>query len=89
MKQSQLRYSIFAVFQGLGDLPGGSYDSYAWGVSVIMGESITGSDYYEAFIWDADYGMRNLKDVLENNHGLDLTGWTLYGARGIANTNWI
>ena len=27
--------------------------------------------------------MRNLKTVLENDYGLDLTGWTLTEARGI------
>ena len=31
----------------------------------------------KALIWDAANGMRNLQDVLENDYGLDLTGWTL------------
>ena len=30
-----------------------------------------------AFIWDAVNGQRSLKAVLENDHGLDLTGWEL------------
>ena len=38
----------------------------------------------EAFIWDNANGMRKLKDVLVNDFGLDLTGWTLTIARGIS-----
>ena len=37
-----------------------------------------------AFIWDADNGMRDLKDVLENDIGLALTGWKLDQATGIS-----
>jgi hypothetical protein len=51
---------------------------------VIVGESVTSTDYYEAFIWDELHGMRNLKDVLVNEYNLDLTSWTLYGATGIS-----
>jgi probable HAF family extracellular repeat protein len=70
---------------GLGDLPGGWFYSEAHGVSpdgsVVVGVSRTASGY-EVFIWDAGNGMLNLKDVLFNDHGLDLTGWTLTGAAG-------
>jgi hypothetical protein len=38
----------------------------------------------EAFIWDAVHGMRNLKEFLEGDLGLDLTGWTLRFATGIS-----
>jgi uncharacterized membrane protein len=38
----------------------------------------------EAFIWDADHGLRNLQDVLTTDFGLDLTGWTLTSAVGIS-----
>ena len=38
----------------------------------------------EAFIWDTTNGMQNLKDVLVNDHGLDLSGWTLREALGIS-----
>jgi uncharacterized membrane protein len=37
-----------------------------------------------AFIWDQAHGMRNLQDVLINDYGLDLTGWTLTIARDIS-----
>lgn len=75
------------VMEGLGDLPGGSFDSRATGVSadgsmvVGFGTSTAG---YEAFIWTAEDGTRNLKDVLETDYGLDLTGWTLEAAYGIS-----
>ncbi len=68
---------------GLGDLPGGIFGSEAFDVSadgsVVLGMSHTGSTW-EAFIWDADNGMRNLKEVLVNDFSLDLSGWTLHSA---------
>jgi uncharacterized membrane protein len=76
--------------QLLGDLPEGDYSSVAWGVSgdgnYVVGDGTVGqySIDYEAFLWDPIHGMRNLKDLLENEHGLDLTGWTLTSARGIS-----
>lgn len=30
-----------------------------------------------AFVWDADNGIRSLQDMLTNEYGLDLMGWTL------------
>lgn len=49
---------------------------------VVVGES----GYYvrRAFIWDAASGMRDLKEVLTNDCGLDLTGWTLTCATDIS-----
>jgi probable HAF family extracellular repeat protein len=44
----------------------------AWGVSGD-GTVVVGAD----FIWDANHGMQNPKNVLENAYGLDLTGWQL------------
>lgn len=37
-----------------------------------------------AFIWDKANGLRNLKFVLESDHGLDLSGWKLNSATGIS-----
>jgi probable HAF family extracellular repeat protein len=70
---------------GLGDLPGGTFNSTADGISadgsIIVGTSTTGLGD-EAFIWDSGNGMRNLRDVLVNDYGLGaaLTGWQLIGA---------
>jgi probable HAF family extracellular repeat protein len=72
---------------GLGDLPGGIFESYAYGVSadgeVVIGDS-TSDLGNEAFVWDRINGMRKLQDVLENDYGLDLTGWSLRYATGIS-----
>ena len=71
----------------LGDLPGGSFRSCAMGVSadgsvvIGMSESALGS---EASIWDSVNGMRSIQDVLVNDLGLDLTGWTLREAQAIS-----
>jgi len=74
-------------WQSLGDLAGGdtlgeAYDVSADG-SVIVGYGTTEAGK-EAFIWDAENHMRNLKAVLESDCGLDLTGWTLTEATGIS-----
>ncbi len=79
------------VMVGLGDLLGGGFSSRAYDVSangsVVVGTSLIGdhpSTGTVAFIWDADHGMRNLKTLLENDYGLDLTGWRLDFAGGIS-----
>ena len=37
-----------------------------------------------AFIWDEENGMQILQEILENQYGLDLTGWTLVVAHAIS-----
>jgi hypothetical protein len=69
----------------LGDSPGGLSYSSASDVSldgrvVVGGANRSGT----AFIWDALHGMRNLRDVLVNDLGLDLTGWTLHRATAMS-----
>jgi len=72
--------------EGLGILPGqdfnASSDASADG-SVIVGlpSIFIGG---EAFIWDESNGLRPLKAVLENDFGLDLSGWDLIAATGIS-----
>lgn len=39
---------------------------------------------HEAMIWDAEHGMQLLHDVLVDDYGFDLTGWTLLDAEGIS-----
>ena len=72
---------------GLGDLPGDLFESRAYDVSadgsVIVGRGNLALRF-EAFIWDEDNGMRSLTDVLENDYGLDLSGWRLIAATGIS-----
>jgi len=47
--------------------------------SVIVGyvQNNAGFDEQKAFIWDEEHGMRLLQDVLEEDFGLDLSGWKL------------
>jgi hypothetical protein len=83
------------VMTGLGDLPGGVFFSQAFAASadgsVVVGSGRPegcfdedGSSCGEAFIWDAVDGMHNLRDVLADDFGLDLTGWRLEDARDIS-----
>ena len=67
---------------GLGDLSGGGFSSVPHGVSgdgsVIVGHGD------EAFIWNSSQGMQSLKQVLTNDYGLNLAGWTLISAQAIS-----
>ncbi len=71
----------------LGDFPGGHNESEALDVSgdgsivIGCGHSYLGK---EAFVWDSLNQLRNLKDVLRNDYGLDLNGWMLSEATGIS-----
>jgi len=73
---------------GLGDFPGpwGGFSSEAHAASgdgaIIVGWGST-QNGTEAFIWSAASGMRLLADVLINDYGLDLAGWTLASADAI------
>jgi probable HAF family extracellular repeat protein len=71
------------VMTGLGFLAdaAGPFESKATGVSadgsVVVGESKLDAGK-EAFVWTAESNeMRSLRDVLEEDLGVDLTGWTL------------
>ena len=75
---------------GLGTLPGHSAAATAFGVSadgsVIVG---TSSNYgpeerHEAFIYEAQHGMRSLSEVLESDFGLNLSGWRLLWAYDVS-----
>jgi probable HAF family extracellular repeat protein len=73
---------------GLGELPGGNHTSYAYAVSAD-GEIIVGYSHGDLggrpFIWDAEYGMRNLMEILEDDYGFDLSDWHhLTSAKGIS-----
>jgi probable HAF family extracellular repeat protein len=71
------RWTAATGMVGLGDLPGGSFSSVAEAVSAD-GNVIVGYGSGEpggAFIWDELHGMRELKEVLTDEYGLDLAGW--------------
>jgi probable HAF family extracellular repeat protein len=75
------------VMSPLGDLPGVDFDSWASAVSadgsIIVGRGTTAMGA-EVFIWDTQSGMRNLREMLVNEFGLDLSGWRLKDATGIS-----
>jgi len=68
---------------GLGDVGAGATDSQALAVSAD-GSVIVGSGARGAIIWDAAHGVRDLKQVLTLDLGLDLTGWNLFSATGVS-----
>jgi probable HAF family extracellular repeat protein len=80
--QEAFRWTAATGMVGLGYLPGTS-KSQATGVSGD-GSVIVGQCDGQVFVWDAINGMRNLQDVLINDFGLDLTGWSLYYASDVS-----
>lgn len=48
------------------------------------GSIIVGMGGNVAWIWDEVHGMRDLKQVLEQDFSLDLTGWLLREARAVS-----
>ncbi len=51
--------------------------------SIVVGTGTTDTGS-EAFVWDRLNGMRNFRDLLVSNGGVDLTGWILRAATGIS-----
>ena len=80
------RWTAQSGLVSLGDLPGGATNAVALGVSddgaLVVGFGTTEAGT-EAFILDQLNGMRRLQGVLEDQLGLDLTGWTLTEASAI------
>ena len=81
-----IRWTAQSAMVGLGHLNEGDVSCSAEAVSadgsVIVGFSAStlGS---EAFIWDADNGIRSLQEVLFADFELDLAGWQLRSANAI------
>ncbi len=77
-----------STMSGLGDLPGSSIESQAFGVSddgtVVVGYGRVEPTAFEAFVWDNLHGMRSVKDVLVDEYGLDLSGWSLERANAVS-----
>ncbi len=74
---------------------GGHIEAFRWtesegmvslGVGNALAVSADGSVVVGsgAFIWDECHGRRSIQDILENEFGLNLTGWTLTSAGGIS-----
>jgi probable HAF family extracellular repeat protein len=80
--QEAFRWTVDDGMVGLGSLPD-DYSSVANATSAD-GSVVVGSSTSEAFVWDQAYGTRSIADLLVNDFGLDLTGWTLKAATGIS-----
>jgi probable HAF family extracellular repeat protein len=81
-------WSAAAGMEGLGDLPGGAFNSQALDVSadgvVVVGWGTTDQGQ-EAFIWDPGDRMRLLRQVLaEDGLEKEVAGWLLQSATGIS-----
>ena len=87
LRPEAFRWTETEGMQGLGVLPDANNGSGALAVSsdgsIVVGSSDTRTSP-TAFIWDEQQGMRSLQQVLEEEHGLDLSGWWLRDARGIS-----
>lgn len=93
--QHSFRWTAAAGLQTLGHLPGFPTEpalSHTSRPAAVTGDGsiVVGSEGFSslavdlrAFIWDATHGMRNLKSVLEDDYGLDLTGWRLHSVEDI------
>lgn len=72
----------------LGLISGDSAFSMASAISadgrIIVGSSAQDLNNVKAFIWDAQNGMRDLKQVLENEYNVDLSGWALEKATSVS-----
>ncbi len=84
--------SGFDTITEIGRLPGATVaGGRALAVSdsgqVIVGVANDATAMDVAFIWDATSGIRDLRQVLEDDYGLDLTGWILDRATGISDVD--
>ncbi|RIL05909.1 MAG: hypothetical protein DCC71_08510 [Proteobacteria bacterium] len=62
------RWQAVGGMVGLGGLPGGPVFSFAFGVSGD-GSVVVGNAIPDAFVWDAERGMRSVRDVLAGLRG--------------------
>ncbi len=71
-------------FELIGDFPSGIWESWTWDLnhdgSLALGYGTTEAGR-TAFIWDRVHGQRPLQEVLEQDYGLDLSGWHLQDGR--------
>jgi uncharacterized membrane protein len=81
------RWTAGSGFVALGDFEGGTFSSGA-NATNADGSVVVGVGRAEntslAFIWTEGGGFRAIQDVLEEDYGLDLTGWTLQNALDVS-----
>ncbi len=87
------RWTKTEGIHSLGFIEGGPSNGWANGVSgdgsIVVGSCWDGQGWdptnQQAFIWDTESGILNLQGVLQNDYGLDMSGWTLLSAADISN----
>jgi probable HAF family extracellular repeat protein/parallel beta-helix repeat protein/predicted outer membrane repeat protein len=79
--ESDVQAFLWTESEGMQSLGSGTtaYDVSADG-SVIVGSSSS----FNASIWDEQNGMRSIRDLLEDDYGLNLNGWYLSVATAIS-----
>ncbi len=82
--EEAFRWTAEIGLESIDPLRGTTFFSTARDVSAD-GSIIVGlGEGLRAMIWDQVHGMRDVQDLLENEHGLDLSGWTLGTVFGIS-----
>jgi probable HAF family extracellular repeat protein len=82
------RWTSAGGMEGIGLLPGETLN--AAGDASADGSVIVGiargffTDRDTAFVWTRDAGLRSLKQVLQDDYQLDLSGWTLVAATAVS-----
>ncbi len=92
-RSEAFRWTRATGFEGLGDLPGGRFQSTARATnangSIVVGESITETGN-QPFIWTKRHGLRNLRDLIVDGLGLDVEDMELkYASAVSADGRWI
>ncbi|MHC4475656.1 MAG: PEP-CTERM sorting domain-containing protein [Planctomycetota bacterium] len=89
-KSQVFRWTLGEGWHLIENLPNGE-QGYASDVSA-EGTIVVGWNYLQeggssAYIWDESNGTRNLQGLLQNDYGLNLTGWRLESVTGMAADN--
>jgi probable HAF family extracellular repeat protein len=81
--QEAYRWTALNGMVPLGFAPG-DHRSNPYAVSADGNTIVGGNESGEALIWQPQFGMRHLREVLTQDYQLDLTGWRLSVARGVS-----
>lgn len=80
-------------FMGLGDLPGGEFDSIAFAVSgdgrVVVGASVVEGSVGRAFRWTQAEGIQNLGTITRDARAVSYDGSVIVGHRDIGGSTYV
>jgi uncharacterized membrane protein len=78
---------VNGVMESMGDLPGGPVSAGFYAANAagnLIGGGSWNATRSVAVVWDPVDGLRELKPILEQEYGLDLSGWILDSVLGIS-----